>query len=128
MAASLVPSAALAQGLGGAARQASERREQVRSARGEAPCFTDDDLRAGPELADPASDPATVEEGQPGATSVDSTDHAQLREELDRARSRRAERERQWRQRFAKARARVAAARQEHDAVCHTGKVFVTGG
>ena len=52
----------------------------------------------------------------------------EVRERLDRAAARRDEQERQWRGRAAAARARLEAARREHEAVCKTGGFFVSGG
>jgi hypothetical protein len=140
----LLPGLAAAQGLGGVAREEASRRSQKEEARDEARTYTDADLEAGAEPGH-GSEGAEADAGT-GAAAAEAPDAAgdrasaasvaeaqrekadRLREDLDRARARRKELERKWRQRYTAAQAKLAAARKEHDAVCRTGAVSASGG
>jgi hypothetical protein len=98
---------ALAQGLGSAAAREKERREKVKSP--PAKVFTNEDLPDAPR-ADTADDESDVEGAEGESPPVSEPVVDPVREELDRAREERAEQERQWRARFAEARARVVEA------------------
>lgn len=93
----------VAQGLGDAARTEKERR----TTKPQAPprVFTNEDLSSGEDA--PADDGASSDEEDeaPALDEVGAPDP--VREELDREREERAQAEREWRARFAEARARV---------------------
>ena len=103
----VLPGAADAQGLGEAAVQERDRRSTQPAAPPKV--FTNDDL---PERKDAKPDAEEPEDGEddetPALTKVGAADP--LREELDREREERALAEREWRARFAEARARVREA------------------
>jgi hypothetical protein len=110
----LLPAAVPAQGLGDAAGRERQRREKKPAA--PAKVFTNEDLSDG-EVADADATESdadagdTVEEdddGPPALVKVGAADP--LREQLDREREERELAEREWRARFAEARARVREA------------------
>ncbi len=112
----LWPAAVQAQGLGDAAGRERERREKKPAA--PAQVFTDHDLTeehdadadaaAGVDAAEAAEPAEGEEEGPPELSKVGAADP--LRAELDREREERELAEREWRARFAEARARVREA------------------
>lgn len=102
----LLPARVPAQGLGDAAAEERERRD----ARPKAPAkaFTDEDLPAA-EDEEAEGEEGEEEEGEtPQLSKIGAADP--LRAELDRRREERALQEREWRARFAEARARVREA------------------
>ena len=105
----LLPAAARAQGLGDAAGRERERREKKPEA--PAQVFTNDDLseeEGNGAATEDAGDGDEEEENPPALAKVGAADP--LRAELDREREERALAEREWRARFAEARARVREA------------------
>ena len=107
----LLPGQVAAQGLGDAAGQERDRRKRQPSAPTQV--FTNDDLST-PEVASSEDTEAGEAEDDetPELSKVGAADP--LRAELDREREERALREREWRARFAEARARV----REEEARC----------
>jgi hypothetical protein len=131
----LLPGIVVGQGLGGAARKEADRRQHERRVGVEVLTYTDADLSDSEEGEDTDAAAGEAESGvaeaapaalEPTGDNRWQVDH--LREALDRAAERRKERERRWRARMAKARARVDAARREHDAVCNSSPFRLTGG
>ena len=132
----LIPTLAVAQGLGGAARQEADRRARVQGEPAEVRSYSNADLRIDEEteeagsgksassLADPG--PGRRVEATPDGADQDELDR--LREQLDRASSRRKERERKWRARVAAARVKLAAAEREHEVACNPGSIALRGG
>ena len=105
--AALLPGEAPAQGLGEAAGRERERREA--KPEDAAKVFTNDDLATPEEAASEDAEAVDAEEDEaPGLSKVGAADP--LRAELDREREDRALQEREWRARFAEARARVREA------------------
>jgi hypothetical protein len=101
----LLPAAVAAQGLGDAARREREKRETEPP--GLAPIFTDADLKkAHEESEENATSATSTGETPPPAGAADDG----FRKEADRERVERARKEREWRARFAEARARVKEA------------------
>jgi hypothetical protein len=100
---------AAAQGLGSAAARERQRREKTKAP--PAPVFTNDDLPSSgdtdetEEAADDTGDEVTTPSSEPPVEPVDP-----VRAELDREREKRVQAERDWRARFAEARARVSEA------------------
>jgi len=102
-----IPGALFAQGLGEAAVQERERR--VTEPNAPPKVFTNDDLPEGEDVKPEAEEPEDAEDDEtPALAKVGAADP--LREELDREREERALAEREWRARFAEARARVREA------------------
>jgi hypothetical protein len=105
---------AAAQGLGSAAARERQRREKTKAP--SAPVFTNDDLPSSGDTDDTgdaeegsgvSDDEVTPPSSEPPVEPVDP-----VRAELDREREKRALAERDWRARFAEARARVAEAEE----------------
>ena len=142
----LLPGLVAAQGLGGAARREAGRRAQTPPDVAAERTYTNEDLETESSSPEPAEgDDADSAEGgavtapaaPPGGSATDIARGIaaverealdRLREDLDRAAARRREKEQAWRTRFATARAKLEAARKEHDAVCLTGSVYLGGG
>ena len=134
----LLPAMAAAQGLGGVARSAAERREHKTPTRAQTQTYTNSDLRVEEELdaddsaadgergaeTEPAAQPTSVTD-RPDTTQVDLR---RLREQLDRSSARRKEREQKWRTRVGALRSKVAAARKEHDVACNPSSISLRGG
>jgi hypothetical protein len=101
----LLPVAVAAQGLGDAARREREKREKEPS--GMTPAFTNADLKKAHAESEENGESSTSSEATPPpASAVDE----EFRKEADREREKRALLEREWRARFAEARARVKEA------------------
>jgi hypothetical protein len=146
MAIGLLPAAAVAQGLGGVSREETHRRSHMRPGESEARTYSDADLRTELEAEDASDDATDDRDGGAAAGSAETSGHRgdgaslvssrvadrdandHLREELDRAADRRKERERTWRQRVAAVRAKLFAARKEHDVACNPGSIALRGG
>jgi len=132
VAVALCLAAALAapQSLGDAARRQTHKRST------EAPAtrvYTDADLSPKGDAPDGApanlSAPRTpLAADLPVASAPVSTSEDAVRAQLDRETGERKQRERSWRQLAAVARAHLAAAQSEHDAVCGPNVLVLTGG
>jgi hypothetical protein len=133
---SLAPALGLCQSLGDAARRQADKRSGRPPAT--ARSYTDADL--GPEQSEavageardgPEARPPTPDGGLAGAPPPRAGDPAAddpVRARLDREAEQRKQQELRWRLRALQARARVDAAKREHDAVCGPGVLLLTGG
>lgn len=101
----LLPVAVAAQGLGDAARRERAKREKQPS--GTTPAFTNADLKKAHAESEESGESSTSTEATPPPASAADEE---FRKEADREREKRALLEREWRARFAEARARVKEA------------------
>jgi hypothetical protein len=123
----LAPALAAPQSLGDAARrQAGKRSAEAPPAK----VYTDEDLRpAADEPAGvPSADDTLAADGADAAPPPAPAAEDAVRAQLDREAEERKRRERTWRHLAGAARASLAAAQREHDAVCGPGVLVLTGG
>jgi hypothetical protein len=129
----LFPAFAVPQSLGDAAQRQAARRATEASAPAKERVYSDEDLRRGAEVPDVvppvsgATEPAASDD-LPPASALEAEEP--VRAELDREAAERKQREQYWRQASGSARARLASAQRQLDAVCGTGErvLVLTGG
>jgi hypothetical protein len=131
----LASATALPQSLGDAAqRQAKKRSERSPTA---TKVYTDTDLRsdAGETAVADTKAVSSAESEPPGGvptvaspTGRDPAPDDPVRAQLDREAEQRKQQELAWRQRARQARARMDAAKREHDLACGPGVLVLTGG